>query len=153
MNRWQEMVTEFTRDVAEQDVPSKPSIRAYPRVLRARLVMEEAIEFVEASGLNFAVERAGQGHVSGQGEAGRWGFTENGVENWAGMIDAIVDTIYVAIGAAVQMGVDLDPFFEAVHAANMTKRGGPTDLNGKKLKPLGWRPPDIEGVLRKMRGE
>jgi predicted HAD superfamily Cof-like phosphohydrolase len=50
------------------------------------------------------------------------------------------------------MGVDLQPFFEEVHRANMTKAGGPKREDGKQLKPVNWRPPDMAAVLTRIYG-
>lgn len=36
-----------------------------------------------------------------------------------------------------------------VHRANMTKATGPIAPNGKRMKPPGFRPPDIVGELKK----
>ncbi len=69
------------------------------------------------------------------------------------MIDALCDLLYVTLGAAVEMGVELEPFFREVHRANMTKVGGPVRPDGKQLKPEGWRAPDIAGVYRELYGE
>lgn len=63
-------------------------------------------------------------------------------------VDAIVDSIYVLLGTAVTFGVDLEPIFQAVHAANMRKVGGVIREDGKVLKPDGWVAPDVEGLLR-----
>ena len=63
-------------------------------------------------------------------------------------VDGLCDLIYVCLGAAVAWGVDLAPIFAEVQRANMAKVGGPVRADGKKLKPPGWTPPDIEGRLR-----
>lgn len=63
--------------------------------------------------------------------------------------DGIVDAIYVLIGTALEFGINLHPVWNAVHAANMAKVGGPMRSDGKQLKPLGWMPPDIIGELRR----
>lgn len=68
-----------------------------------------------------------------------------------GVADGLVDLIYVAIGTAIAYGIDLRPVWDAVQAANMAKVGGPTRADGKVLKPEGWQPPDIEGVLARQR--
>lgn len=44
-------------------------------------------------------------------------------DDWLDTIDALVDILTVAYGTVVEMGVDLDPFFDEVHAANMRKVG------------------------------
>ncbi len=67
-------------------------------------------------------------------------------------IDGMCDVLCVVYGTAVEMGVDLSKFWDAVHASNMEKRGGPTRTDGKKLKPLGWTAPDIAGVLSREYG-
>jgi predicted HAD superfamily Cof-like phosphohydrolase len=62
-------------------------------------------------------------------------------------IDGLCDMIVVAYGAAVEFGIDLGPFWDEVHRTNMAKVGGPVREDGKRLKPPGWTPPDIAGVL------
>jgi predicted HAD superfamily Cof-like phosphohydrolase len=62
--------------------------------------------------------------------------------------DAIADLIYVLLGTAVTYGIDIGPIWDAVHAANMAKSGGRQREDGKWEKPAGWRPPDIDGLLR-----
>jgi predicted HAD superfamily Cof-like phosphohydrolase len=62
-------------------------------------------------------------------------------------IDGICDLLYVAIGTAIEFGVDIQPFFDEVHRSNMAKDGGGKDALGKTLKPPGWTPPDIVGEL------
>ncbi len=62
-------------------------------------------------------------------------------------VDGLCDLIYVAVGAAVAFGVDLEPMFAEVHRTNMAKDGGATRADGKILKPHGWRPPRIAELL------
>ena len=61
--------------------------------------------------------------------------------------DGIADAIYVLIGTAISYGIDLRPVWIAVQEANMAKEGGGIRLDGKILKPEGWRPPDIRSIL------
>lgn len=61
--------------------------------------------------------------------------------------DSIVDMIYVLLGMAVQFGIDVRPVWDAVHAANMAKVGGEVRSDGKRMKPDGWKPPDVAGIL------
>lgn len=67
------------------------------------------------------------------------------------VIDGICDVLYVAIGAAVTFGIDIEPFFDEVHRSNMAKLGGKKRSDGKTLKPPGWTPPDIKGLLKKLK--
>lgn len=62
----------------------------------------------------------------------------------AGVIDGIIDVIYVAVGMLVEMGVSQELAFEEVQEANMrrvsglSKRGNDNDA----IKPPGWKPPN-----------
>lgn len=61
--------------------------------------------------------------------------------------DGCIDLIYVTLGTLVSYGIDPAPLWDAVHRANMAKVGGEVREDGKRLKPLGWQPPDIKGLL------
>jgi phosphoribosyl-ATP pyrophosphohydrolase len=103
--------------------PSHPTMLAADRVeLRCSLIEEEAKEFRIAA------------------TTGRM----------FGMIDALVDLLYVTFGAAVEMGIDLDPFFSEVHASNMRKL--PHPHAEKAIKGSNWTPPDIAGAFWRLYG-
>ena len=63
------------------------------------------------------------------------------------VLDAICDSVYVLIGLALKMGMDLDGAFREVHRSNMSKLG--TDgkpirrSDGKVLKGPNFTPPDL----------
>jgi predicted HAD superfamily Cof-like phosphohydrolase len=65
--------------------------------------------------------------------------------------DATVDLRYVLHGLELECGIPGDEVFAEVHASNLAKLGPDgTALrraDGKVLKPAGWRPPDVAGVL------
>ncbi|HEX6684228.1 MAG TPA: nucleoside triphosphate pyrophosphohydrolase family protein [Candidatus Limnocylindrales bacterium] len=65
--------------------------------------------------------------------------------------DALADIVYLAYGAAVTYGIDLDAVFDEVHRSNMTKLGddGKPLLreDGKVIKPATFQPPDVKRVL------
>lgn len=69
-----------------------------------------------------------------------------------GVADALADIVYVAYGAAISYGIDLDAVIAEVHRANMSKLGpdGRPVLraDGKVLKAASYRPPDVEAILR-----
>jgi predicted HAD superfamily Cof-like phosphohydrolase len=91
--------------------------------LRVDLLVEETGEFAEASARSDIV----------------------------GIADALADIVYVAYGAAVTYGIDLDAALREVHRSNMSKlddRGRPIYReDGKVLKSSRYTPPDISGIL------
>jgi predicted HAD superfamily Cof-like phosphohydrolase len=135
VNPYQAAVLEFHHKM-QQAAPERPTLDDYPFELRAKLILEEALEFMEACGLK---QRAGF-------PVGVFLPALTGPD-WSSMIDALCDILYVTFGAAVAMGIDLDRFFEEVQRANLAKAGGPVREDGKRLKPPGWTPPDIKAIL------
>jgi predicted HAD superfamily Cof-like phosphohydrolase len=143
----QRQVQEF-HEAMGLTVGKTPAIRE-PE-LRARLLLEECFETVEAL----------------LGSFGAADLIEDMFEKWAAedpkfvdereqprpslpdVADGIADLIYVAYGTAVACGIDLERIEEAVHRTNMAKKDGPIDETGKKRKPPGWTPPDVAGLLR-----
>ena len=105
------------------DIPVATTPKVRRAELRAALIEEEARETVEAI-------RA---------------------ENLVEAIDGLCDLLCVVYGAALEFGVDLDPFWSEVHRTNMAKAGGPVREDGKRLKPDGWTPPDLAGVLAQLK--
>lgn len=69
--------------------------------------------------------------------------------------DALVDLVWVALGTAHYCGLPFDALWKEVQRANMEKRPWregdpikPRNAQGLEIvKPDGWVPPDIEGVL------
>ncbi len=72
------------------------------------------------------------------------------LESWdrVGIADGCADLIYVTIGLCVSYGIYLPDIWEAVHKANMSKKGK-LRADGKTMKHKGFKHPDIEGILRK----
>jgi predicted HAD superfamily Cof-like phosphohydrolase len=68
-----------------------------------------------------------------------------------GIADALADIVYVAYGAALTYGIDLDVVLSEVHRANMSKLdadGRPSyRSDGKVVKSPRYSPPDVKGVL------
>jgi predicted HAD superfamily Cof-like phosphohydrolase len=68
-----------------------------------------------------------------------------------GIADALADIVYVAYGAAVTYGINLDAALHEVHRSNMSKldeSGRPVYReDGKVLKSARYTPPDIPAVL------
>jgi predicted HAD superfamily Cof-like phosphohydrolase len=65
----------------------------------------------------------------------------------ANVAQEAIDLVYVTMGLLVECGIDFQPVWDEVHAANMDKIPNPN--GGKVLKPTYWRPPNIAQVLRK----
>ena len=99
-------------------------LEEFPGELRISLIEEEAREFAEAVRARDLPE----------------------------IVDALCDLLYVTYGSGVALGIDLEPFFAEVHRANMTKAGGYRRADGKWMKPAGWLPPDIDGLLERLHG-
>ena len=67
----------------------------------------------------------------------------------AEVADGIADSIYVLLGTTVTYGIDIRPIWNLVHKANMEKKKGKMRFDGKRLKPPGWKHPDIEKEIRR----
>jgi predicted HAD superfamily Cof-like phosphohydrolase len=143
-NRMQEKVREFCRRVVSAPTsPAEPALR--DARLRARLVLEEAIE--TAVGLvgdyeAFSVLDEIDTEVSRKlVRDGRLGCAPDLVE----AVDGLCDLIYVALGTAEAIGVDIEPYFDLVHGANMQKTSAAVDSHGKRGgKPDGWEDPKAQ---------
>lgn len=71
-----------------------------------------------------------------------------------GVVDGLVDIIYIAQGTLVELGVDFQACWDEVHSSNMTKvdpRTGEVKRreDGKILKPESYRRPDLAKVVFK----
>jgi hypothetical protein len=93
MNQMQQQVLEFHQKFGVP-APTTPGIPSRERIeLRIKLMAEELTEFIDASSESNLVE----------------------------MIDALCDLLYVTFGSAVELGVDIEPFFHEVQRSNMSK--------------------------------
>lgn len=59
----------------------------------------------------------------------------------------LADLLYVTYGALDLLGIDADAVLAEIHRANLSKASGPRRADGKQLKPEGWRPADVRGVI------
>ena len=67
----------------------------------------------------------------------------------APLVHELTDLLYVTYGALDQFGIDTDAVFAEVHRANMQKTTGPKRADGKQLKPEGWQPANVRGVIER----
>jgi len=67
--------------------------------------------------------------------------------NLVEVADGLADVIVVALGCALDCGIDLSAVFEEVMRSNNTKTPGNLDNGGKLQKGPSYQPPDIAKVL------
>lgn len=120
-NDWYQDIVDFHKEVMRDSFPNYPCL---PRVgystLRCNLIEEEINETLEAIRDADLIKIA----------------------------DGIADSIVVLLGTAVTYGIDMRPIWDEVHRTNMAKKGGALRGDGKRMKPEGWTPPDIAGILQ-----
>lgn len=114
-------------------VPERPAVPGPDLLaLRRTLIHEETAE-VEAEFAALAT-RLGAGETVAPGDL-------------APLAHELADLLYVTYGALTTLGIDADAVFAEVHRANLGKLGGPRRADGKWLKPGGWQPADVRGVI------
>jgi predicted HAD superfamily Cof-like phosphohydrolase len=138
-----DQVLEFHQKIG-QPIVETPAVPNDERIrLRARLVLEESLEFLDAlfdTIDSIDTVRTAINHIIGNAIV---------KVHFPAAVDALADIDYVVEGSRIEFGVDGRPIAAEVHRANMEKQGGPRREDGKVLKPAGWKPPDIEGELKR----
>lgn len=130
-----EKLRAFQRAVGE-DVPTAPQIPTAGRLhLRATLIREEFQEVQEEIAALTAR------------------LPDTQPSDLAPLAHELADLLYVTYGTFAALGIDADAVFAEVHRANMEKAGGPRRADGKVLKPQGWQPADVIGVLEGQFGD
>lgn len=148
MSTIRDQVSEFHRAFG-QSIGDKPKVPDDATVkLRAKLVLEEAFEFLEALA-------GGPYHdviADMKGKAMNVVAAMDVDVDLVAAADALADLDYVAEGSRLAFGIDGAPIAAEVHRSNMGKLGpdGKPIIreDGKRLKPPGWTPPDISACLR-----
>lgn len=151
-----EMVDEFHRVVVGLR-PGDPNGAAAPDVptaipddrllLRGRLIVEEVGELLCAiTGHHGKTEKAYKMQLKALFDH-MW-ETRNPMD-LIEVADGCVDSHVVISGTALEAGIPEDEVYVEVHRTNMAKAGGPVREDGKRLKPEGWKPPNIKKVLKK----
>lgn len=107
------------------------------RKLRAKLIMEEAIETAEALGFHVSIN-----------EHGVW-LDERHTPTIIEIADGCADLKVVTVGTEIACGINGKPVFLEVMRSNMTKDfSGAKRPDGKILKGPTYEPPNIERVLQ-----
>lgn len=143
----------FTMGISARNDPRQrvPDMYAVPglmvRELRARLILEEALETIAALGFSIRPKSTKQFyHVS---DVDLLPIEEMAVDI-DDVIDGCADTIYVAIGTMLVHGAPDLPHLAEINRTNNAKFPGAVAITnpetGKFQKPPGWQPPDHKRV-------
>lgn len=132
-------------------LPEEPQLPSTAtRLLRAQLILEEALETIQA--LGFEVQALDTVAINKETiKAGDVALTPNQSVDLFEIIDGCADTIYVATGTLAACGVADSPHLAEVCKCNDAKfPGGVAALNehGKFQKPEGWVGPDHAAVMK-----
>ncbi len=145
-------VREFMQKVG-QATPSSPVVPdERTRLLRAKLILEEAIETIRAMGVGVRLRDTGGQDGVVTVDPHELSFYLKGEVDLEGVVDGCADISVVTIGTLIAFGVDDAPVLEEVDRANLRKfgPGSYARSDGKWMKPPDWRPPDIRGVLERL---
>ena len=114
------------------------------RILRAKLILEEALETVDALGVHVHIEGI---EIVEEGLQ----YSGGGEINLQEVADGCADISVVTMGTLIAFGIDDEPLLEEVDASNLRKfgEGSYRREDGKWMKPPGWTPPDIMGAIYK----
>lgn len=118
------------------------------RHLGAGLVLEEVCELMQALHVGFEVHQPTDPDSSELYD--HWLAGEMEGDDVVDAVDAAADILYVTLGMMQRLGVTEEQFYAVwreVTRANMDKANGPLREDGKRLKPEGWRAPDVAGAL------
>lgn len=154
---WMEDAVRKFMVAMDQPTPDKLDLEAVRIELRAKLILEEAIETIEAMGCKAYVSTC----TTARPEGITHGHQINVVRrrhayrkhpnygkpvepDWPEVVDGLCDLMYVTLGVPIEAGFRIAPFFAEVHRSNMTKTGGPVRGDGKVLKPDTFEPPRMK---------
>ena len=170
MNKMQEQVKDWSVKF-QQLVNTKPVIPPLEiRKLRARLILEEALETI--SGLGFAIDLENNSVFDSikNTKEGQYLFAPD-IEQ---IVDGIADSIFVQLGTAIACGIDIEPVWDEVVRSNNSKLWTPnefinqpdnytaiavksgtstdkillvTDTNGKAIKSPSYSPANIAPLI------
>lgn len=135
-NKLQNHVKDF-HEAFSHPVGNKPTPLALERAInRSIWTVEESIEFIAAScssqeEFKAAYEKFLKGLEKAYEKSLNGEFATTDEEKVIGQADALADQLYFSFGSAVEIGVDIEPIFDIVQSANMSKLF--TDDNGNKF--------------------
>lgn len=135
----QALVHAFMKGVG-QDTPFRPVIpNAQIRRLRVLLIAEELAELAHGLGVGFTFNIGTVAPIA----------SEEALPALVESADGIADLLYVVYGAAVAMGLDIQPIFDEVQRSNMSKvtNGHKCEKTGKWIKGPNYSPADLRPVV------
>jgi predicted HAD superfamily Cof-like phosphohydrolase len=141
----QSAIDTFMR-AAKQNLPEEPTLPdAVVRQLRAKLILEEALETIEALGFGIGVE-VGDHAITMRNVR----FYATSVGNLLKIADGCADLSVVTIGTLSACGICDHDLLMEVDRNNLNKFGPGHTIreDGKLVKPPGHKPPNILEVLR-----
>lgn len=147
----QKRIEDFMRK-AGQDVLTQPCLpTADVRLLRAKLIFEEAMETIFALGVDVMIRPVRNQHDPAVLSEGMYSLEVNKSRppDLIEIADGVCDLSVVSIGTLSACGIADKPLLKEVDESNLRKFGPGSKMreDGKWLKPSGWKKPDIEGVL------
>lgn len=141
---------ELFMNKAGQHVPSYPTVPDLEtRKVRARLVLEEALELINALGLEVRILECGNLNACDVTDTSRINidqdFTQLDPPILSDIAKECADVIVVTTGTASSCGIGLKKIQKEVDANNLEKFGPGSyrDNNGKWRKPTNYKKPDL----------
>jgi predicted HAD superfamily Cof-like phosphohydrolase len=133
---------------AGQAMPEQPTVPGgKTRRLRAKLILEEALETIEALGIDLRLEAS---EDTGKLSAERFRFSESEEgPDLKEIADGCGDLSVVATGTLVACGIEDAPLLEEIDRANLRKfsSGHSLSEDGKVLKSGTFEEPDVQRVI------
>lgn len=157
MSDHEQKVREFHQK-GNQLISEKPTIPdEKTRILRAKLILEEALETIEAMGVDVSVtERWCDGEyvdyrfiTTNKIKEGTIVFEIETDCDLVAVADGCADLKVVTTGTQLAFGIPIDETQEAVDDSNLAKFKGDYSIreDGKLIKPSDWKAPDLEKIL------
>lgn len=144
MTKLQKRVKHFMVSVG-QNAPDSPIVPDnLTRVLRVSLLLEEALEFAEASGIEVSL-----GSDGAPIEIEDLNYNIVSEVDIVGIADACADVGVINAGNGIAYGLDLEPFEDEVCDSNDSKiDNGKRREDGKWIKGPNYRPANLEPILK-----
>lgn len=131
---------------AGQLIPEEPTVPdEETRILRAKLILEETLETIEALGITLKISKKELNKKT----FAKIEFIPNDNFDMVEAVDGCIDVSVVTIGTLSALGVADRPFLQEVDAHNLKKfgPGGYRRDDGKWIKPKDLQPPRIKELL------